>query len=209
MGIRSSYGAFMSLPDAPSQDLPTSKPPRAFVPLSALYNTFFWIGLFSFGGGLSAWTHREMVQIRGWMTNDEFFSGYSLAQVLPGVNSTNLTVYVGQQLRGGIGAAVALAGMLTGPFVVVLAAAVTYEQLNEIPGFQVAMQGVAAAAIGLLIRMVIAGARNAARGIFPVIVILGTFAAVGIFKLPLLLVAVVAAPLSVYAAWPGKAKPDA
>lgn len=199
----------MSLPDATSQDLPTSKPPRAFVPLASLYNAFFWMGLFSFGGGMSAWTHREMVQIRGWMTDEEFFSGYGLGQILPGVNSTNLAVYIGQHLRGGPGALVALAGLLTGPFIVVLAAAVTYDQLKEIPGFQIAMQGVAAAAIGLIVRMVIAGARNAARGIVPVLVILGTFVGVAIFKLPLLLVAAIAAPISVYAAWPRKAGPDA
>jgi chromate transporter len=125
------------------------------------------------------------------------------------VNSTNLSVYVGQHLRGAIGALVALVALLTGPFVIVLAAAVTYEQLNSIPGFQVAMQGVAAAAIGLLVRMAVRATQNAARGIVPVAIMVGTFAAVGILKLPLLLVAGVAAPLSVYAAWPREAEPDA
>jgi chromate transporter len=157
---------------------------------------------------LSAWVHREIVQLRGWMTDEEFFSGYGLGQILPGVNSTNLAVYVGQHLRGAVGALVALGGLLTGPFIVVLAAAVTYAQLNEIPGFQVAMQGIAAAAIGLLVRMAVSATKNAARGIVPIIIMLATFAAVGIFKLPLLLVAVVVAPISVYAAWPKEAKPD-
>jgi chromate transporter len=199
----------MSFPDAPSEQPPTDKPGRVFVPLPALYNTFFWIGLFSFGGGLSAWTHREMVQLRGWMTDEEFFSGYGLCQILPGVNSTNLAVYIGQHLRGAVGALVALVGLLTGPFVVVLAAAVTYEQLNSIPGFQVAMQGVAAAAIGLLVRMVSIAGKNAARGVVPIIVMVVTFVAVGFLKLPLLLVAAVMAPISVYAAWPREPKPDA
>ncbi len=58
------------------------------------------VGLFSFGGGLTAWFHREVVLVRGWMTDDEFFSGYSLAQLLPGVNSTNMAVYIGQHVRG-------------------------------------------------------------------------------------------------------------
>src|SRR3954469_5453972 len=101
----------MPLPEEPPANIATAKSPP-HVPLLALYNTFFWMGLFSFGGGLSAWTHREMVQLRGWLTDEEFFSGYSLAQVLPGVNSTNLTVYIGQHLRGGSGALVALTGLL-------------------------------------------------------------------------------------------------
>jgi chromate transporter len=198
----------MPNPDEPPANVPQVKPAH-HVPLGALYNTFFWMGLFSFGGGLSAWTHREIVQMRGWMTDEEFFSGYGLGQILPGVNSTNLAVYIGQHLRGPVGALVALGGLLTGPFVVVLAAAVTYAQLNEIPGFQVAMQGIAAAAIGLLVRMAVSATKNSARGIVPVIVMLATFAAVGIFQLPLLLVAVVVAPISVYAAWPREAEPDA
>jgi chromate transporter len=198
----------MSATDQPPAEGLKTKP-APIVPLGALYKTFFWVGLFSFGGGLSAWVHREIVQLRGWMTDEEFFSGYGLGQILPGVNSTNLSVYVGQHLRGTAGALTALGGLLTGPFVVVLAAAVTYEQLNTIPGFQIGMQGVAAAAIGLLVRMAISAGKNAARGIFPIIVILTTFAAVGIFKLPLLLVAVVVAPISIYAAWLRKTAPDA
>ena len=95
------------------------------VSLLALYKLFFGVGLFSFGGGLTAWFHREVVLVRGWMTNDEFFSGYSLAQLLPGVNSTNMAVYIGQHVRGAAGSAVALAGLLSGPFFIVIAAAVS------------------------------------------------------------------------------------
>src|SRR5712672_4632104 len=95
--------------------------PASPVSLLSLYRLFFVVGLFSFGGGLTAWFHREVVLVRGWMTNDEFFSGYSLAQLLPGVNSTNMAVYIGQHVRG---SAVALAGLLSGPFFIVIAAAV-------------------------------------------------------------------------------------
>jgi chromate transporter len=187
--------------DAPAD---TAAKPPLIVPLSALYKTFFWVGLFSFGGGLSAWVHREIVQLRGWMTDEEFFSGYGLSQVLPGVNSTNLSVYIGQHLRGTVGALVALLGLLSAPFVVVIAAAVTYERLLAVPGFQLAMQGVAAAAIGMLIRIAMIASKNSTRRVIPALVMVGTFAAVGIFHLPLLLVVLVVAPLSVAAAWPRK-----
>src|SRR3954469_18663147 len=113
------------------------------VSLWSLYKLFFGVGLMSFGGGLTAWFHREVVLARKWMTDDEFFSGYSLAQVLPGVNSTNMAVYIGQHLRGAIGAAVALSALLTGPFFIVIAAALTYNFLLEIPGFAAAMAGIA------------------------------------------------------------------
>jgi chromate transporter len=152
----------MALPEKPPLDTaPAHSTP--YVSLFALYRTFFWVGLFSFGGGLSAWVHRELVQLRGWMTEEQFFSGYGLSQVLPGVNSSNLSVYIGQHLRGALGAIVALLGLLSGPFVVVLAAAVTYQYFLAVPGFQVAMAGIAAAAIGMLARLALTAATGAVR----------------------------------------------
>ncbi len=197
----------MSRPDEHPQDAPIAKPAQT-VPLVAIYKVFFWIGLFSFGGGLSAWVHREIVQLRGWLTEEEFFSGYGLSQVLPGVNSTNLSVYIGQRLRGTFGALVALAAMLTGPFVVVIAAAVTYQSLLGVPGFQTAMAGIGAAAIGMLMKLAMTSVKNAARRVTSALVMVGTFVAVGILHWPLLLVALVVAPISVGLAWPRKS-PDA
>ncbi len=127
--------------------------PAQPVSLFALYRLCFVVGLFSFGGGLTAWFHREVVQVRGWMTDDEFFSGYSLAQILPGVNSTNMAVYIGQHLRGAIGSTAALMGLLTGPFVIVIAAAAVYHHLVVLPGFPAIMGGVAAAAVGMMFRL--------------------------------------------------------
>src|SRR5215475_15299281 len=99
------------------------------VSLFALYKLFFLVGLMSFGGGLTAWFHREVVLVRGWMTDDEFFSGYSLAQVLPGVNSTNMAVYIGQHVRGALGSTVALGALLSGPFVAIIVLESAYSQV--------------------------------------------------------------------------------
>lgn len=198
----------MALPEKPPLDAaPAHSTPH--VSLFALYRTFFWVGMFSFGGGLSAWLHREMVQLRGWLTDEQFFSGYGLSQVIPGVNSSNLAVYIGQHLRGTLGAVVALFGLLSAPFVVVIAAAVTYEHFLAVPGFQAAMAGIAAAAIGMLARMAMIAASGAVRGgkmkgLVPIAIMVSTFIAVGILRWPLILVVVIMAPLSVAVAWPRK-----
>ncbi len=175
--------------------------PAEPVSLWSLYRLFFVVGLFSFGGGLTAWFHREIVLVRKWMTEDEFFSGYSLAQVLPGVNSTNMAVYIGQHVRGAIGATVALAALLSGPFVIVIAAAVAYHRLIEIPGFQAAMAGIATAAVGMIFRLGMTCARGSLRHIPSLVVFASTFVGVGILRWPLVLVVLVLAPLSIAAAW--------
>ncbi|MPZ40870.1 MAG: chromate transporter [Rhizobiales bacterium] len=181
--------------------------PTQPVSLFALYKLCFVVGLFSFGGGLTAWFHREIVNVRGWMTDDEFFSGYALSQILPGVNSTNMAVYIGQHLRGAIGSTAALLGLLTGPFVIVLAAAAAFHHLVALPGFAAIMGGVAAAAVGMMFRLGITSARGGFRRISSLIVLVATFIAIGIMQWPLLPVLVVLAPLSIAAAWPRKSLP--
>jgi len=181
-------------------------PPSAAAPapvlLLALYRVFFMLGLLSFGGGVSAWMHREVVQLRGWMTDAEFIAGFALAQILPGVNSANLAVYLGQHLRGAPGAATALVGMLTGPFVVVILVAIIYHRLVGLPGFAAATAGVAAVAVGMLLRLGLTLARRVPRRVAAYAVMLATFAAVGVLKWPLLLVVAVMAPISIALAWP-------
>jgi len=172
------------------------------VRLISLYGVFLRLGLYSFGGGISAWVHREIVDRRRWVTEAEFMSGFALAQILPGVNSTNLTIYVGQHLRGAIGAAVALAGLLSGPFVTVLAVGVLYQRLFAIPGFRAAMAGIAAVAVGMLLRLGIVFARRIKRRILPLAIMAVTFFAVGVLRWPLIAVVVALAPFSIAAAWP-------
>lgn len=175
--------------------------PAQLVSLWSLYKLFFVVGLFSFGGGLTAWFHREIVLVRKWMTDEEFFSGYSLSQVLPGVNSTNMAVYIGQQVRGAIGASVALLALLTGPFVVVILAAVAYHRLVEIPSFAAGMAGIATAAVGMIFRLGMTSARPALRYAPSVIVLVATFVAVGVLQWPLIPVVLVLAPISIAACW--------
>ena len=170
------------------------------VSLLAIYKLFFLVGMFSFGGGLTAWFHREIVLVRGWMTNDEFFSGYSLAQLLPGVNSTNMAVYIGQHVRGAAGSAVALAGLLSGPFFIVIAAAVAYNRLLELPGFAAVMSGVATVAVGMIFRLGMASMKGSVRHWPSLLVLVATFVAVGLLQWPLLPVLAVLAPLSIAAA---------
>jgi len=198
----------MALPEHPPLD-PPPPPVTPHVPLLALYKTFFWVGMFSFGGGLSSWLHREIVDIRGWMTDDQFFSGYSLTHVLPGVNSSNLAVYIGQHLRGTPGAAVALLALLTGPFFVVIGAAVAYRYLLQVPGFQAAVAGIAAAAIGMLTRLGFIAARKATTGVAPVLIMLAIFVAIGLLRWPLVTVVLVMAPISIAISWPRKPKANA
>ena len=171
------------------------------VSLASLYAVFFRLGLLSFGGGMSAWLYREIVEVRRWVTREVFLAGFALGQVLPGVNSTNVTIYIGQRLRGAAGAAAALTGLISGPFVIVLAVGAAYHGLLQIPGFEAAIAGVAAVAVGMLLRLGVVLARRVPWNPVPVAIMAATFVAVGILHWPLVAVVAVLAPISVAAAW--------
>jgi chromate transporter len=172
------------------------------VALFSIYRVFFWIGLLSFGGGLMPWIQREVVTVRGWLTDEQFFPGMALAQVLPGVNSTNIAIYVGQHVRGAAGAAVALAAMLTGPFCMVLLAAASYKFVLGVPAIQVAAAGVATAAIGMLLRTGISAAQATGREPLALAVMVATFVAIGLLHYSLIPVVAVMTPISILLSWP-------
>lgn len=178
---------------------------KPHVPLFAIYRVFFWIGVFSFGGGLVPWMQREIVTVRGWMKNEDFVPGIALAQVMPGVNSTNLAVFIGQHLRGLPGVLSALGGMLTGPFFIMIGATMVYQQILDIKPLQIAMTGVAAAAIGMILRTGIGAVHlSLTSGVVSIVIMLATFVMIGVLKWPLLWVVAVMTPLSIAAAWPRK-----
>lgn len=144
--------------------------------LSDLFLVFLRMGAMSFGGGMTSWTRREVVQRRGWMEEGQFLSGVAMSQIAPGANGVNIAVFVGTMLHGGLGAVVAVLGMLAVPVLVVLAAGVGYFSFASMPQgawFGLALAGIGAGAIGLNIasglRMFRAGIRG--KGAIAVVVV--------------------------------------
>jgi chromate transporter len=169
--------------------------------IAEIFSLFFRIGLFSFGGGLSGWVYREVVVLRGWLDEDEFMSGLALGQVLPGANIINLSVYVGQKLRGAAGALAAFFGLIFAPFFAVIGIASVYGFLKELSFAEAAMDGVAAAAIGLILIVAGRGVRRAVPRPEAIVALFVTFVAVGLLHYSLLMVVAIVGPISVLAAW--------
>jgi chromate transporter len=176
-------------PEAPRETAP--------IPLAAIALTFARIGLMSFGGSLSGWMYREMVQRRRWIDEQEFLGGLALSQIMPGANVANLSLFIGQRLRGGMGAVAALTGMLLPPMVLVVVLATLYLDFGGFPWLHRLVAGVAAAAIGLTAMVGLRAARRVERRFGPMIVLFVIFAAVGVLNWPMVPVVICVAPLSV------------
>lgn len=168
--------------------------------LGSILAVFTTLGMASFGGGLPGWMHREVVQKRRWLSEESFLAGIALGQVLPGPNSVNLALYIGQQLRGVPGAAVAFLGILGPPFLFILGLALLYGWGAGFAGFGVVLGGVAAAGLANSLTTGLRTARGL-RGAWPWGVAAITFVAVGILRLPMIPVVLVLAPVSIGLAW--------
>ena len=185
---------------APSPSPPTpSAPPPA---LLDLFVAFTLISLCGFGGVL-AWSRRMLVEERGWMTAEEFNDAYALCQFLPGANVVNLSVVFGRRIRGKVGAAVALVGLIGPPFVIVILIGFVYTRLGEVAALQRMLLGVAAAAAGLILGTCAKMAAPLFKDRFGVapLVALATFASVGLLRWPLYWALAVLVPLSIAIAW--------
>lgn len=84
--------------------------------LTDLFVSFTLLALQGFGGVLAV-VQRELVERKGWLTQDEFIEDWAVAQIMPGPNVVNLSMMIGGRYFGLPGAMAALAGMLAVPLV--------------------------------------------------------------------------------------------
>jgi chromate transporter len=185
----------------PVRPVPVAPKPLAPNPLE-LFIAFSLISVSGFGGVLY-WSRRMMVDERKWMTPEEFNEAYALCNFLPGPNIVNFSVVFGRQVRGTVGALVALAGLLGPPFLLVTLLSLLYAHYGEIAALQRVLAGVAAAAAGLTIStsLKMAGPLLRQRPGFAHAVAAAAFLAVGVLRWPIYWVLGVLIPCGIAAAW--------
>ena len=138
----------MKLPPAapvPAEPGPRPQPSS----LTDLFVSFTLLALQGFGGVLAV-VQRELVEKKRWMTREEFVEEWSVAQVMPGPNVINLAVVVGMRYFGLRGAAVAVAGMLAVPLLLIIALALVHAEFADDPQVAGALRGMGAVAAGLI-----------------------------------------------------------
>jgi chromate transporter len=179
--------------------------------IGGLASCFLQIALSSFGGGLSAWTRRLVVEQRRWMTDEQFLSALTIARLFPGPNQVNMAIYVGVHFRGLPGALAALAGLLVVPLAILIALGIAYFQYHTVPALQATLAGVVAAAAGMALSMGFKIVGAYLRSPDALLFAAAAFVGVSVLHVRLPLVVLVLAPLAMAWFWPrgGDATPDA
>jgi chromate transporter len=186
-------------PDSPLAAVPAPGPPTSSPPsLIALFVAFAKMSLAGFGGVL-VWARRGIVDQHKWMTADEFNETFALCHFLPGPNIVNLTFVFGSRFRGIAGGIAAFTGLLGPPALIVTVLAALYQRYGEIDALRRILAGVACAAIGLMLavvfKMMMPLIRR--RDLVGLLVLIAVFIAIGVLRLPLPTVLLVAIPVSI------------
>lgn len=122
------------------QDIPDCK---------ALFSGFMKLGLMGFGGVLPL-AHRLIVEDQKWLNAEEFTNLLGVCQILPGGNIVNMAVAIGYDFQGIKGAISAVFGLMLAPTIIVISLYQLYAQFQSIPTVKHMIEGLAAAAAGLL-----------------------------------------------------------
>ncbi|HEX3699355.1 MAG TPA: chromate transporter [Phenylobacterium sp.] len=116
---------------------------------AALAGAFLKIGLLGFGG-VAAMARRVLVEERGWFDDEGYAQLLGLGQTLPGANTVNLAVLIGDRAQGLSGALAAVAALIAPPLVLLIAILTLYDRIETLPLVRVALAGMASTGAGLV-----------------------------------------------------------
>lgn len=122
----------------------------------ALVGYFLRLGALGFGGpiALAGAMQRDLVEVRGWITKEEYLRGLALAQLAPGPLAAQLAMYLGWVRYRLLGATLVAVAFIVPSFAIVLALAAAYVAYGGLAWMQGAFYGVGAAVIAIIARSV-------------------------------------------------------
>ncbi len=113
---------------------------------------FLKLGTVGFGGpvALVGYMHRDLVEQRGWMTENEYKEGLALAQLAPGPLAAQLSIYLGFVHYRYRGAAIAGVAFVLPSFLMVVLLGMAYRLFGGMPWMRAVFYGVGAAVTGII-----------------------------------------------------------
>ena len=109
-----------------------------------MFLTFAKVGVMTFGGGYAMLPilQREVVDGKGWATEEEMMDYYAIGQCTPGIIAVNTATFIGQKYKGNAGAVVASLGVVFPSLVIISLLAGVIEAFSHLTFVQHAFGGI-------------------------------------------------------------------
>lgn len=168
----------------------------------------FWVklGFINFGGpaGQIAIMHRELVERKRWIPEEQFLRALNFCTILPGPEAQQLAVYVGWRLHGAVGGVVAGSFFVIPSIFVLLVLSWLAAAHARVPAIAGLLYGVQPVVIAIVVEAVFRIGRRALRHPVLLVFAAAAFTALYFFRVPfpLVVVAAAAAGLLMQERWP-------
>ena len=112
--------------------------------LLELFLTFAKVGVMTFGGGMAMLPilQREVVEGKGWATDEELTDYFAIGQCTPGIIAVNTATFIGQKRRGILGGVMATLGMVFPSLIIITVLAGLITNLSHLAWVQHAFAGI-------------------------------------------------------------------
>jgi chromate transporter len=120
--------------------------------LADITKYFLKLGTWGFGGpvALVGYMQRDLVETKGWLSEEEYKEGLALAQLAPGPLAAQLGIYIGFVHYGLIGATLTGLAFVIPSFIMVVLLGMAYQLYGGLDWMQAVFYGVGAAVIGII-----------------------------------------------------------
>ena len=114
---------------------------------------FLKLGTIGFGGpvALVGYMHRDLVEERNWISEEDYKEGLALAQLAPGPLAAQLGIYLGFVHYRVLGATLCGLAFVLPSFIMVVLLGIVYKLFGGLPWMQAVFYGVGASVIGIII----------------------------------------------------------
>ena len=122
-----------------------------------MFVTFAKVGVMTFGGGYAMLPilQREVVENKGWATEEELTDYYAIGQCTPGIIAVNTATFIGQKNKGILGGIIATLGLVFPSLVIISLLAGVIEAFSHIEWVQHAFGGIQVCVCVLIINAVV------------------------------------------------------
>lgn len=164
-----------------------------------LVRAFGRIGLINFGGpaGQIALMHREVVDERGWIGEDDYLHALNFCHLLPGPEAQQLATYIGWKLHGVKGGLAAGSLFVLPGALVILALSVLYAYAARLDWFAALFLGIKAAVLAIVAQALLRIAGRALTTPFKRLLAGGAFVGLFLLAVPFPLVVLGAGALGI------------
>ena len=138
---------------------------------------FVRIGSFTFGGGwgIVAQIHKDFIENRKWITDEELLDITSVGRSVPGLMIGNVSFIFGYHICGLLGGFAAVCGIMFAPLVILCIVTVCYTAVKDNTYVARAMAGVRAAVVPIIGQAAIKLCKGAFKDVWGYVIALAAF----------------------------------